>query len=60
MVSPLCYWKKILLAKLCKCTKKLTSSPGSLRPVMSIAIFGALAMQTVLSVSFAILIEHGV
>ena len=32
----------------------------SLCSVMSIAIFGALAMQTVLNVSFAILIEHGV
>ena len=27
VVSPVCEWKKILLAKLCKCTKKLTSSP---------------------------------
>ena len=32
----------------------------SLCPVRSIAIFGALAMQTVLNVSFTILIEHGV
>ena len=28
VVSPVCQWKKILLAKLCKCTKKITSSPG--------------------------------
>ena len=27
VVSPVCQWKKILLAKLCKCTKKITSSP---------------------------------
>ena len=32
----------------------------SLRPVMSIAIFGTLAMQTVLNLSPNILIEHGV
>ena len=28
VVSPVCQWKKILLAKLCKCTKKITSSPA--------------------------------
>jgi len=27
VVSQVCWWKKILLAKLCKSTKKLTSSP---------------------------------
>ena len=27
VVSPVCYWKNILLAKLCEWTKKLTSSP---------------------------------
>ena len=27
VVSPVCQRKKILLAKLCKCTKKITSSP---------------------------------
>ena len=29
VVSPVCLWKKFLLAKLCKCTRKLTSSLGS-------------------------------
>ena len=28
VVSPVCQRKKILLAKLCKCTKKITSSPA--------------------------------
>ena len=28
VVSPVCKWKKMSLAKLCKCTKKLTSGPG--------------------------------
>ena len=30
VVSPVCQQRKILLAKLCKCTKQLTSSPDSL------------------------------
>ena len=36
VVSPLCQWKKISLAKLCKCTKKLTSSPRKLVHIWAI------------------------
>ena len=31
VVSPVCQWEKILLAKLCKGTKKITSSPVLVR-----------------------------
>ena len=36
VVSPVCQQKKIFLAKLCKCAKKLTSSPDYTRPPVNI------------------------
>ena len=43
VVSPVCQWEKILLAKLCKCTKKITSSPECpecLHVYVSVHVYG--------------------